>query len=58
MVSPTENMSTPQATYQARNIDAALLVTAAHGEVLIELVKVVLGVFLGDGLQSSVGCHE
>lgn len=36
---------------QAGNIDASLLVTTAHGEVLVNGVKTILGVSLGNGLN-------
>lgn len=41
-------------TYQTGDINALLLETTAHGEVLIERVEVVLGVTLGDGSEELV----
>jgi hypothetical protein len=41
-------------TYQTGDIDALLLETTTHGEVLIERVEVVLGVTLGDGSEELV----
>lgn len=37
-------------TYKTGNVDAVLLVTTAHGEVLIEGVELVLGVTLWNSL--------
>lgn len=39
---------------QAGNIDTALLVATAHGEVLIDLVQAILGVTLGNGLYNHL----
>lgn len=41
-------------TYQTGDINALLLETTTHGEVLIERVEVVLGVTLGDGSEELV----
>lgn len=41
-------------TYETGNINALLLETTTHGEVLIERVEVVLGVTLGDGSEELV----
>lgn len=40
--------------YQRRNVDAILLVTTAHGEVLVNGLETVLGVTLGDGLRDQL----
>jgi hypothetical protein len=37
--------------FQAGDINATLLVSTAHGEVLVDGVKAILGVTLGNGLH-------